>query len=109
MATYSYTTIDYPSAVNGTYSYGISNSGQIIGTYEDSSLIDHGFVYSGGSFTIIDPFATKGTYPLDINEAGQIAGWYVDNSNISHGFVNSGGGSTTIDDPLGANGTYFQS
>jgi probable HAF family extracellular repeat protein len=50
---YSFTTIDVPGASNGTQVYGINDSGQIVGYYQDSSGV-HGFLDTGGSFTTIN-------------------------------------------------------
>jgi len=43
-----YTTLDDPAATNGTYAYGISDMGQIVGYYLDASNGAHAFLYSGG-------------------------------------------------------------
>jgi probable HAF family extracellular repeat protein len=65
---------------------------------------DHGFLYTGGSFTTIDaPGARFGTSAFDINDAGQIVGRFYDSTG-SHGFLYTGGSFTTIDLP-GATGT----
>jgi hypothetical protein len=41
-----FTTIDNPLGVNGTQILGINDAGQIVGTYLDSSNVEHGFVAS---------------------------------------------------------------
>jgi len=106
MTVYTYTTIDDPSATNGTYAFGINDLGQIVGYYTDLSNYVHSFLYSGGIYTTIDdPSATNGTYADSINASGQITGGYRDDSG-GHGFLYSGGIYTTIDDPSAINGTY---
>ena len=93
-----FASIDDPSAVLGTYAWGINTSGQISGYYSDETGI-HGFLSSGGIFTSIDdPSATTGTFVYGINDAGQTVGSYGDTSGV-HGFVDSNGTFTTIADP----------
>jgi probable HAF family extracellular repeat protein len=82
----SYIRIDDPSATHGTDALGINNSGQIVGTYSDSSG-NHAFLYNSGSYiTLNDPRATGGTNANGVNDAGQIVGSYSDNGG-THGFV----------------------
>jgi probable HAF family extracellular repeat protein len=84
---YSYITLDDPLAHRDTVPNGINNAGQIVGSYVDASNHEHGFLYSGGTFTTLDdPLATKGTLAWGINAAGQIVGEYVDASGV-HGFL----------------------
>jgi probable HAF family extracellular repeat protein len=83
-----YTTIDDPLGANGTFAYGISDAGQIVGTYVDSSNKTHGFLYSGGTYTTIDdPLGANGTTAFGINDAGQIVGQYIDGGGFEHGFL----------------------
>jgi uncharacterized membrane protein len=75
-----FTTIDHPDATSeveggGTALYGLSDRGQIVGQYSDSSC--HGFLLDGDTFTTIDnPDAQFATGAADINERGQIVGFY---------------------------------
>jgi probable HAF family extracellular repeat protein len=85
--------------------------GQIVGSYTDNSGCDHGFLFSGGSFTTIDDpngvctaGSGGGTWAQGINDAGQIVGYYSDAGGVIHGFLFSGGSFTTID-PFGS--TYL--
>jgi hypothetical protein len=67
----------------------------------------HGFLYTGGTYTIVDdPLGVHSTLAFGINNAGQIVGSYTD-SRGDHGFLNVGGTYTTIDVP-GAADTYPQ-
>jgi probable HAF family extracellular repeat protein len=74
MSTYTFTTVDDPSAnwsvthsngytSNGrTTASGINNAGQIVGSYTASNGNEYGFLYNGGTYTTIDdPLATNGT------------------------------------------------
>lgn len=90
--TYKFTTIDAPS-LSYTYPQGINNAGQIVGFSGTS-----GFLWSGGSFTILDCPGIDGAPPADwtqpsaINDAGQIVGSYGYSSfGGSLGFLSSGG------------------
>jgi len=70
---YSFTTIDVPGGYD-TNAYGINNSGQIVGSVGD---ILHGFLYTGGNFTILDdPREGRGIFneANGINNSGQIVG-----------------------------------
>src|ERR1700730_2858830 len=113
MSTYTFTTVDDPSAdwsvtysngntISGrTTASGINNAGQIVGSYTSDKGNGSGF-RSGGTYTTInDPSATKGTAATAINDARQIVGSY-SNGSGSHGFLYSGGIYTTLDDPLAA-------
>ena len=50
---YIFETIYYPGADSMSV-HGISDNGQVVGSYEDSKAATHGFVYSAGTFTEID-------------------------------------------------------
>src|SRR5262249_22932577 len=106
MPVYTYTTLDDPLAVMGTFAQGINNSGQIVGSYVNNG--GHGFLLSGGTYiTLDDPVATQSTSAQGINSAGQIVGYYGDSNFISHGFLYNptGGTYTTPNDPPATNGT----
>jgi probable HAF family extracellular repeat protein len=97
--------LDAPSST-GTSAYGINAAGQIVGGYEDSTGMPHGFLYSGGSYTILNAtLGTNGTLANGINAADQIVGQYFDSNNTVHGFLYNGGSYTTLDESLGTNGT----
>jgi probable HAF family extracellular repeat protein len=74
-AAYSFSDVDYPGAV-WTVAQKINDSGQIVGYYADTSGVRHGFLLSGGTYTIIDcpsPY-TASSNALGINNLGQIVG-----------------------------------
>ena len=59
----------------------INDSGQIVGSYNDSSGRLHGFLDSRGTYTTIDPPGSTYTFcPRAINDSGQIVGYYYDSS-----------------------------
>ncbi len=83
-----YTTLDDPSATNGTFAFGINNAGQVVGDYGDATG-RHAFVENGGIYTNLnDPSATGNTQAFGISNTGQIAGFYNDATG-SHGFLAS--------------------
>jgi probable HAF family extracellular repeat protein len=92
---YTFITINDPMASGGTVVTGINDVGQIVGTY-NTSTITSSFVYDNGSFTTInDPDAKNSTGAFGINDAGQIVGYY-SNATGNHGFVYIGGDFTTV-------------
>ena len=70
-----YSNFNDPSVTNGTFANGINDNGQIVGysNYANAAGIvgQHGFLYSGGSFTTLDDPAAKAsgtsTFPTGIN------------------------------------------
>src|SRR5207237_5168306 len=89
------TTFDYPGAGNNTLPQKISEKGDIVGEFIDSSGVVRGFVrFKNGTFSapIVDPNDTVGfTEGRGINNAGTVAGDYVGSDGNSHGFFLSGG------------------
>ena len=65
---------------------GMNDAGDIVGWYEDSSGIQHGFLLSGKTATTIDD--PNGTTNLEgINNNGEASGLYTDASGNRHGFT----------------------
>ncbi|NOT85889.1 MAG: hypothetical protein HOP02_14160, partial [Methylococcaceae bacterium] len=97
---YAYTTLNVPSATQGTVAYGINAGGQVAGVFYDDKG-SHGFIYNGTDYTTLDaPKATNGTFAYGINAKGQVVGDYVDGTG-KHGFVYDNGSYTTLDNPNG--------
>lgn len=101
---FNFTTIDYPNAIY-TQALGINNNGEIAGTFLDANNMRHGFMYSGGSFTVFDypgtvpdyPGLFGGTVAQSINDSGQIVGLHGPTSlGIANGFLYSGGSFISI-------------
>ena len=68
----------YPGGFN-TIIYGINNSDQLVGTYQDSpSGNSHGFLYSNGTYTAINYPGASQTFTTGINNAGVIVGYSAD-------------------------------
>ena len=104
------------SYATGTQVYSINASGDVAGSYVDSSNDRHGFVLSsGGAFTSFDPPGgdhsssqqgsvtqrISGTLPVAIDASGDVAGAFTDNTAIRHGFVRSASGTIATFDPPG--------
>jgi probable HAF family extracellular repeat protein len=84
---------------------GVNDLGQIVGTYDDSAGVQHGYEFNGGTFTTIDvPFSgATATGPTQINNSGEIVGVWIDSSNVEHGFSLIGGVYTSFDYPGATN------
>jgi probable HAF family extracellular repeat protein len=116
--TYNFNTLNiFPSGTYGAQAYDINNLGQIVGSYADSSGVQHGFLYSNGTFTTLDVLSVgPGTQAFGINDAGQIVGEYFGTNNGGigwggdvHGFLYSASTYTPINDPLASGGTFASS
>ena len=67
-----------PPGSSNTEAVGITDNGEIFGTYIDYYNRQHGFIYANGTFTTIDDYlATDGTLIDGVNDAGVIWGTYV--------------------------------
>ena len=94
--TYNFTSLDVPGGY-ATTAYGINNSGEVVGTYQDSSSGYHGFEYTAqdGYTTFSVPGAESGTtQAFGVNNAGQIVGTYAVVSGINenaYGFIDTPG------------------
>jgi len=93
---YEFTILDVPGASSTTAS-GINESGQIVGSYTDSSG-SHGFVLDGSTYTAIDYAGATSSSAGGINDVGQIVGTYTD-SGGTHGFLLDGGTYQSFDVP----------
>lgn len=96
------TTIDFPSATPlSTIGFGISNGGDVVGvvTPINDFLHGHGYLFSHGTFTLVDVPDAVGTFPTMVTDSGRIVGAYFDKNSTFHGFQLRGGEFTTIDFP----------
>jgi probable HAF family extracellular repeat protein len=83
-ADYTYETLDHPDATN-TWAHGINDAGQVVGSYRDGSGKYHGYLYSGGSYTVLD-CGHGATSANGINNLGQVVGGYTEGTR-SWGFL----------------------
>jgi len=94
-----FTSIDVPGSGGTTECWSISNSGEIVGTYTDSSgVVFHGFTDVNGNFTTVDVGTTL-SQVTGINRQGVLVGIFFDNSGNQHGFQDVNGKFTTITYP----------
>jgi hypothetical protein len=106
--------IDDPKGARGTRAWGIDPEGDVVGSYDDSNKVRHGFFWHNGTFTTIDdphaghgqpgPLGPEGTTLYDINAAGDITGRFVDSTHEAHAFLLHRGVFTTLDDPAAGEG-----
>jgi hypothetical protein len=89
-------TLSYPGSAN-TNAYGIDGN-NIVGEYQDSNSVQHGFLYDGTAWATLDYPGATATFAQGV-DGSNIVGNYSDTSNISHGFLNSGTTSITLDYP----------
>jgi probable HAF family extracellular repeat protein len=68
--------VGWPGVNRATFPSGINNSGDVVGSYDDSQGNQHGFLYSGGVFSTIDPPGATTTLLGGINNNGVIAGTF---------------------------------
>jgi len=94
-----YDILAHPDAVSswGTRATGVNEDGVVVGAYEDSNGVFHGFKWDGSNYTNIDFSGANYTKAVDINNNGVIVGFYEDSSGDIHGFKKDGSTWTTID------------
>jgi uncharacterized membrane protein len=82
-----YTTINYPGTSQGTYLWGVNDSGWSVGSYRDfSSSLSNGFLLTSSGYLPLMFPGSISTVPLSINDNGVIVGYYTDASGVMHGF-----------------------
>jgi len=71
-----FVTVDHPDSIQ-TQALGISDAGQIVGSYIRAHDRQYGFLYSGGNFTTVDALSSGyfGTTPAGINDSGVVVGY----------------------------------
>jgi uncharacterized membrane protein len=85
-AIYTYTTLNPPGS-NSSVASAINDSGEVVGTYQNSSTV-LGFLYKGGTYTTLNPGgALSGR--LGINASGEVVGTYYNGSTYL-GFLYNG-------------------
>lgn len=98
-------TFRYPGGMS-TEAHGVSD-GKIVGAYASvAGASEHGFLYSGGTFTPIDFPGALLTCPMDISN-GVVTGRYEnDGGGGNHGFLWDGATYTALEDPPESRDTY---
>jgi hypothetical protein len=72
-----------------TVAVSINPSGEITGSYLDTTGVEHGFLRApDGTLETFDPAGSRGTFPASINPAGTITGFQEAGIDV-HGFFRS--------------------
>lgn len=97
---YSFLAFDPPGSVD-TIPEAVNNRGQIVGTFQDTGGVQHGFLRQpNASLVAIDPPGSVFTEAFGINDEGVIVGLWQASSGGVHGFTLSPSGLyTTVDLP----------
>jgi uncharacterized membrane protein len=93
-----YVRIDFPNATL-TRAHGINARGDIVGQYQDSNGVPHGYWLRKGVFSSIDFPNASLTGARGINARGDIVGGFSDGDGIEHGYLLRDGQFTQIDYP----------
>ena len=102
-ADFRFVRIDFPGA-SATTALGISARGDIVGRYDDTGGVTHGFLFHQGVFSTIDFPHASFTAPKAINARGDIVGRVIDAAGNEHGFLLRDGHFKKVDYP-GASAT----
>ena len=87
---YTMTAINVAGATD-TAAYGVNNHGQVVGNSFDSSGVQHAFVFSAGTTTMLSgPSGSLGSGAFGISDDGVVVGSYADAS-TTRGFIYEGG------------------
>jgi len=98
---YSYFSVPGASQDN-TYPDAINDKGQIVGTFDDTNGVSHGFVKDGDTYTTIDVPGATGTNAWGINNSGAVVGPWFNLSRWAEGYVRTSDGAFKVVDVPGA-------
>jgi hypothetical protein len=70
-----------------TIAAGVNDVGVVVGTYIDTSNVEHGFIYSAGAFNSVDVPGASGVVPTHVTNKGQLVGYAVDHLKENHGLT----------------------
>jgi len=74
-----FTPINFPAAATTT-AFGINDSGEISGYFQDAAMTYHGFIFANGNWSQIDVAGASGTQLAQIKNNHNITGIYFDSS-----------------------------
>jgi uncharacterized membrane protein len=99
LAALTYANIDLPG-VAATFVSNITDSGRMVGAYQDFAGILHGYVEdANGAFVTIDVPGAPATEANGLNERGDVVGAFTGSNGLLRGFVQHDGVISTIDVP----------
>jgi hypothetical protein len=81
-----FTPINFPLA-NSTTCFGITDTGEIGGSYTDAVGNSHGFIFAGGAFSTVDVAGARATLLTRLKNGGLVTGACVDAVNGEHGLI----------------------
>lgn len=81
-----FTPVNFPLATSTT-AWGISDTGEIAGFYNDAAGNTHGFIYADGAFSTVDVAGARGTQLTRIRNGGTVTGACADALNGQHGLT----------------------
>jgi hypothetical protein len=80
-----YTDIPGPTGAVASAAFGINDKEEIVGAYEDSGYVWHGFLLKGTNYTTLDPPGATSQIQADgINNKGYIVLAWLDSSGVYH-------------------------
>ena len=79
--------IAYPEASSYTSAVGINDTGVIVGYWYTVFGYEHGYVFDGVNYSLLDFPGSESTKLSGINNVGKIVGYYEDADNNIHGFL----------------------
>jgi hypothetical protein len=82
-----------------TEAFVINNNDTIVGIYDDTAGIIHGYLVTPTTGQSIDYPGASETRPSKINDSGLVVGYYFDAAGIPHGFSFKDGQYSSIDFP----------
>ena len=108
-----FSTYDSPGSLRTVF-YGLNNTGQAVGYYDDPDEIFHSLIVQNGEFTQFDFPGAAETQIFGVSETGQPAGNIIDATGVNHGFIGDAqvdypGAATTYADHVNAGGVLVGS
>jgi len=102
-----FTDVPGPTGALVSSAFGINDKGEIVGFYEDSTRIVHGFLLKGKTYTTLDVPGATSTFAAGINGKGIIVLQWLDSKGAMESSLYNGKTYRTIDVP-GAAASYVQ-
>jgi hypothetical protein len=65
----------------------MNDAGDVAGYYYNADNVNHGFVFSGGTFSTVEVAGARGTLLSRIKNDGRVTGVYTDALTGQHGLI----------------------